>query len=112
MSKFIRESVKVGDRTVTLETGRIAKQAQGACLVSCGESIVLVTACGTTELILCIEAMRRSVVPPTLNLRDPDVAAIHLPQSPLERSLERVVTNNFAFGGINASLVLGRAPAA
>jgi polyribonucleotide nucleotidyltransferase len=49
MSKFIRESVKVGDRTVTLETGRIAKQAQGACLVTCGESIVLVTACGTTE---------------------------------------------------------------
>ena len=49
MPQFIRENVKVGDRVVTLETGRIAKQAQGSCLVTCGESIVLVTVCGTTE---------------------------------------------------------------
>jgi polyribonucleotide nucleotidyltransferase len=48
-TQFIRENVKIGDRIVTLETGRIAKQAQGSCLVTCGESIVLVTACGTTE---------------------------------------------------------------
>jgi polyribonucleotide nucleotidyltransferase len=46
---FIRESVKIGDRVVTLETGRIAKQAHGACLVTCGESIVLVTVCGSQE---------------------------------------------------------------
>jgi polyribonucleotide nucleotidyltransferase len=46
---IIRESVKVGDSTVTLETGRIARQAQGAVLVSCGETVVLVTACGTRE---------------------------------------------------------------
>ncbi|UJR81930.1 Polyribonucleotide nucleotidyltransferase [Sandaracinus amylolyticus] len=49
MSQFIRENVKVGDRVITLETGRIAKQAHGSCLVTCGESIVLVTVCGTTE---------------------------------------------------------------
>jgi polyribonucleotide nucleotidyltransferase len=46
---IIRESVKVGDTTITLETGRIARQAQGAVLVTCGESVVLVTACGTRE---------------------------------------------------------------
>ena len=46
---IIRESVKVGDKTLTLETGRVAKQAQGSVLVTCGESIVLVTACGTQE---------------------------------------------------------------
>src|SRR5688500_17306254 len=46
---IIRESVKVGDTTITLETGRIARQAQGAVLVSCGETIVLVTACGGKE---------------------------------------------------------------
>ena len=47
-SMIIRESVKVGDTTVTLETGRIARQAQGSVLVTCGETVVLVTACGTT----------------------------------------------------------------
>ncbi len=46
---IIRESVKIGDKTVTLETGRIAKQAQGSVLVTCGETVVLVTACGTME---------------------------------------------------------------
>ncbi|HZO09214.1 MAG TPA: polyribonucleotide nucleotidyltransferase, partial [Myxococcota bacterium] len=34
----------VGGRTVTLETGRMAKQAAGAVVVSCGETVVLVTA--------------------------------------------------------------------
>ncbi len=46
---IIRESVKVGDKVVTLETGRIAKQAGGSVLVTCGESVVLVTACGSKE---------------------------------------------------------------
>ncbi len=46
---IIRESVKVGDRTITLETGRIAKQASGAVLVSSGETVVLVTATGSQE---------------------------------------------------------------
>ncbi|MDP2305991.1 MAG: beta-ketoacyl-[acyl-carrier-protein] synthase family protein [Pseudomonadota bacterium] len=70
----------------------------------------MLAACGSTELILCIEAMRRGVVPPTLNLTDPDVSPLLLPQVPLERRLRRVVSNNFAFGGINASLVVGAAP--
>ncbi len=70
----------------------------------------MLAACGTTELILCIEAMRRSVVPQTLNLSDPDVARILLPKVPLERRIRRIVSNNFAFGGINASLVIGAPP--
>ena len=43
---FIRENVKIGDRLITLETGRIAKQASSV-LVTCGETIVLVTVVGT-----------------------------------------------------------------
>ncbi len=71
----------------------------------------MLAACGCAELILCIEAMRRGIVPPTLNLSDADVAPLHLPRVPLERDIRRVVSNNFAFGGINASLVVGRPPA-
>jgi polyribonucleotide nucleotidyltransferase len=37
-------SFEVGGRTVALESGRAAKQAAGAVLVSCGETVVLVTA--------------------------------------------------------------------
>ncbi|MEM9862958.1 MAG: polyribonucleotide nucleotidyltransferase, partial [Myxococcota bacterium] len=46
---IIRESVKVGDHLITLETGRIAKQAGGSVLVTCGETVVLVTVCGSKE---------------------------------------------------------------
>jgi len=46
---IIREKVRIGDQVVTLETGRIAKQAGGSCLVRAGDTIVLVTACGNQE---------------------------------------------------------------
>jgi polyribonucleotide nucleotidyltransferase len=41
---FVRESVIVNGKPLTLETGRLAKQAGGAVLVTYGESVVLVTA--------------------------------------------------------------------
>ncbi len=46
---FVRESVMVGGRPLTFETGRLAKQAHGAVLVTYGESVVLVTATSTSE---------------------------------------------------------------
>jgi polyribonucleotide nucleotidyltransferase len=35
---------RVGDSTITIETGRLAKQADGSVLVTCGSNMVLVTA--------------------------------------------------------------------
>src|SRR6187399_376042 len=46
---FVRESVVVGDKTLTIETGRLAKQAHGAVIVSCEGSVVLVTAVSSEE---------------------------------------------------------------
>ena len=36
--------VEVGGQTITLETGRLAKQANGSVLVTCGDTVVLVAA--------------------------------------------------------------------
>ena len=36
--------VEIGGRILKLETGKVAKQAGGAVWVSCGDSVVLVTA--------------------------------------------------------------------
>jgi polyribonucleotide nucleotidyltransferase len=41
---FVRESITVNGKPLTMETGRLAKQAHGAILISYGESVVLVTA--------------------------------------------------------------------
>src|SRR3954465_14067995 len=46
---FVRESVVVGGRPLTFETGRLAKLAHGAVLATYGESVVLVTAVSTEE---------------------------------------------------------------
>jgi polyribonucleotide nucleotidyltransferase len=49
MSHFVRESVVVNGKPLVFETGRLAKQAHGAILVSYGESVVLVTAVSGDE---------------------------------------------------------------
>lgn len=41
----LRKSIEVGGRTLTLETGRMAKQAAGAIFASYGDTMVLCTAC-------------------------------------------------------------------
>lgn len=40
----VSRSVEIGGKTITFETGKYAKQASGAVVVSCGDSQVLVTA--------------------------------------------------------------------
>src|SRR4029078_3092724 len=46
---FVRESVMVGGRALTLETGRLAKQAHGSILVTYGDTMLLVTAVSQDE---------------------------------------------------------------
>src|SRR5271156_5261442 len=46
---FVRESVIINGRPLTIETGRLAKQAHGAVLITYGESVVLVTAVSGEE---------------------------------------------------------------
>src|SRR4026209_839402 len=42
-------STRIGDRDLTIETGKLAKQADGAAIVSYGDTVVLVTACADRE---------------------------------------------------------------
>jgi polyribonucleotide nucleotidyltransferase len=42
--KYLKESIKLGDKEFTVETGKVAKQADGAVVITYGETMVLVTA--------------------------------------------------------------------
>jgi polyribonucleotide nucleotidyltransferase len=42
--KYLNESIKVGDKELKVETGKVAKQADGSVVVSYGETVVLVAA--------------------------------------------------------------------
>jgi len=46
---IIRESVNIGGKEITLETGRIAKQANGAVLIGIEETVLLVTAVASSS---------------------------------------------------------------
>jgi len=78
--------------------------------VSSGKAVHghLMGAGGAVELIAALEALRRGRVPPTAHLQDSDCSEwVDLVQhAPLAQPLEAVMSNSFAFGGSNASLVL------
>ena len=46
---IVERTIEVDGKSITLQTGKIAKQANGSVLVSCGGTVVLVTAVGAKE---------------------------------------------------------------
>ena len=64
---------------------------------------------GAVETIFCILAIRDQIVPPTLNLDDPDegTEGVDLvPHTAKKREVEAALNNSFGFGGTNASLIV------
>jgi 3-oxoacyl-[acyl-carrier-protein] synthase II len=67
-------------------------------------------ACGAVEAIATLLMMRQGFIASTLNLETPDPALPplkHIMGEPWDQSFRLGVSNNFAFGGVNTSLVLG-----
>src|ERR687891_2316309 len=44
--KYLKESIKLGDKELTVETGRVAKQADGSVVIRYGDTMLLVAAVG------------------------------------------------------------------
>ncbi|MHB8069948.1 MAG: beta-ketoacyl-[acyl-carrier-protein] synthase family protein [Desulfobaccales bacterium] len=65
-------------------------------------------ACGAIELIFCLLMMKHGFIAPTLNLEeiDPACGGIGHVQEKVETDLDMIMTNSFAFGGVNAVLIL------
>jgi 3-oxoacyl-[acyl-carrier-protein] synthase II len=67
----------------------------------------LLGAAGAIEAIFCLLAMRDSVIPPTINLNDPD-NEFDLDLTPNKLNYKEVnfsMSNSFGFGGTNVSLI-------
>jgi len=67
-------------------------------------------ATGAIEAALCALALDRQWVPPTINYQNPDPACDLdvVPNHGREAKLNYIMSNSFGFGGINASIVLGK----
>jgi len=71
----------------------------------------LLGAAGGLEAVLCTLAIQDGVVPPTINLSDPDDGCAGLdlvPHEARQAPLKAVLSNSFGFGGTNASLIIKR----
>ena len=69
----------------------------------------LLGAAGGLEPVLCVLAMRDGLLPPTINLQNPDPAAAGMnlvPNEAQERPIHALMNNSFGFGGTNCALVL------
>ena len=69
----------------------------------------LLGAAGAVEAIFCVLAIRDGIVPPTINLQDPEdeVGDFNLvPNKAQKREVNVALSNSFGFGGTNASLIL------
>ncbi len=67
-------------------------------------------AAGGLELIYCLAMIEHNFIAPSINVEAPDPAVEGLPlvTETRDATLDTVVSNNFGFGGTNASLVLRR----
>ena len=69
----------------------------------------LLGAAGAVEAVFSLMSMQKKILPPTLNLENPDTKSnINLiPHISITKPVKNVISNSFGFGGTNASLIFG-----
>jgi len=70
----------------------------------------LIAAAGAVEFVVCVEAIRHGVLPPTINYETPDPACDldYIPNVARKASVEYSLSNSMGFGGHNVALVIRR----
>jgi 3-oxoacyl-[acyl-carrier-protein] synthase II len=105
-------STPLGDLAETMAIKQVFGDHAQSLAVSSTKSTTghMVGAAGGAEAIFSIMALVEQVVPPTINLDNPDPAC-DLDYTPLiarERPLKVAMSNSFGFGGTNGTLILSR----
>lgn len=105
-------STSVNDRVETVACKEVFGERAMQTPVSSTKSMMghLIAAAGATEAIVCLLAIRDSVLPPTINYENPDPECDldYIPNQAREAKLEVALSNSFGFGGQNVSLVVGK----
>lgn len=106
-------STPVGDRGEINALRRVFGEKVTEVAISSTKSATghLLGAAGGVETIFSAQALITGVLPPTLNLENPEDSMADLDLIPLvsrEKSVEYVLCNGFGFGGVNAAIILKR----
>jgi len=104
-------ATELGDEAETKAIRTVFQQHADALSVSSTKSQLghLLGASGGVELVLTALAVKKNVVPPTINLDTPDPRCDldYTRNEPREREITFAMSNSFGFGGHNAAIIIG-----
>lgn len=105
-------STKYGDELESIAIKTVFKGHASKLAVSSTKSMTghLLGAAGGVEAVVCVLSMRDNIVPPTINLENPDPQCDldYVPHKARKMDVNCVMSNSFGFGGTNACLVFKR----
>ncbi len=107
-------STPAGDVAECLAVKSVLGDAAKNVAVSSTKSMIghLLGAAGSVEAIFSVLALRDSILPPTINLDEPDEQCDldFVPLTARDKNIDVAISNSFGFGGTNGSLVFRKAP--
>ena len=105
-------STSVNDSIETLAIKRTFGENAYRVPISSTKSMMghLIAAAGSVEAIVCLLTIRDGVLPPTINLENPDADCDldYIPLQAREKTVNVTLSNSFGFGGQNIALILRR----
>ena len=103
-------STKLNDATETKAIKLVFGNYAYKIPVSSSKSMLghTIAGAGVTEAIICVLAMKRNLIPPTINYEtpDPDCDLDYVPNKARPAELKTCLSNSFGLGGQNCCLVL------
>jgi len=102
-------STPLGDIAETTAIKRALGDSAYKVAISSTKSMTghLLGAAGGIESVICVKAIEQGIIPPTMNLEepDPDCDLDYVPNAARQAKVTTVLSNNLGFGGQNASVV-------
>jgi 3-oxoacyl-[acyl-carrier-protein] synthase II len=105
-------STELNDKYETLAIKHIFAEHASKLAISSTKSMTghMLGAAGGIEAAFCVQAIARSVIPPTIAYEtpDPECDLDYVPNEQREQSIRYALSNSLGFGGHNAALVFKR----
>jgi len=105
-------STPLNDSMETLAIKHIFGEGAYRVPISANKSMIghLIAAAGAVEAIATVQTIKTGIIPPTINLEEPDPECDldYVPNQARRAPVHIALSNSFGFGGQNACLVLGR----